>query len=235
MKTGFVTVCETTLPRHLPQCNTLAASLKEHSDFALHVYTYTHEFSDDVDEVVRIQDFTDAPPRLNTTFNYNLKGIVTNHMFTNNDYDQIVFVDCDLVMTSPTKAFEEELSEGDIWGNYSKFDATHRLLQSGAKFDHIVELLDISGDFFEAMYYFTETMLVINRSNATAKFLNNWARICEAVSATNINPCYESVELGMALHQTKADLDLRQLRTTSLKTDKTFLTDHRDKFIDVIS
>lgn len=230
MSVGIVTICEG--ERFVPWCERLGQTLKEHSDFPLHVYTYTGEF-ENADQIVKFPSFSKAPTRMNATFNYNLKGIATKHMFNTTDYDQIVFLDCDIVMTKPTLAFTEEMSTGDVWGNFSNFGVAHQGVQSGAKYKEIMAHLGFEKDFFLSMKYFTETMLLLNRTAASQDFVNNWGWVCEEISQTRINPAYECVELGIAMH-ISGDVECNQLKATSLKRDQTFLTEHRDKMLPVV-
>jgi hypothetical protein len=235
VKTGFVTLCVgKTHIDYSALTDRLAISLKEQIGADLHVYTYDNEFETIAESnVVRIPTFSSAPKNMNACFNFNLKGIVTHHFFNNSDYDQVVFLDCDIVMNNATNAFQAEMFEKDIWGNYSEFGEAHVSLQSGDKFRMIADLLDISHDIFVGALYFSETIFMFNRTDKSKEVLGKWAEICEAVSQTKINPAYECVEFGIALRQS-GGVECGKLNTTTLRTDNVFSTEHRDKMLPVV-
>lgn len=229
MKTGFCTLSINRTNHTLR----LAESLKQNSDYPLTIYTLEPEMFDGYN-VVDIRSFSSAPEKINATFNYNLKGIITNHFYNNTTFDQLVYVDCDVVLTQTSDVLQTQLSEGDLWGVFASFDNVHRKLPQGLKYNAVREYFGIRDDILLNMKYFTEVMFVLNRGDYTGEFLNNWRNICEEISKTDIEPAYECVEFGMAVYETK-DLDYRNLRKSGLRGKGIYLTEIRHgKMKDVV-
>lgn len=226
---GVVTLCEGNT--YVEKCSRMIDSIKQNTEYPVHVYTSTTPVQN-ADRVIDIKEFSDAPFRIQAAFNYNLKGIIINHFFNNTDYEKIVYLDCDIVINKPSKAFENEMNDYDFWGNVSSFSEEHTKLQSGQKFEDVIRRLNIKNiDILKAKYV-TETIIVFNRTEKTKRILQNWADICEQVSKTNITPAYECVELGIAIQQVE-DAKFGLLGKTSLAND-IFETEHREKFIPIV-
>jgi hypothetical protein len=199
------------------------------------VYAYTGDRPEVVTEnIIKVSDITDVSVMHFRTFNYNLKGIITNHCYHTTDYDRIIFLDCDVMITQETDIFESLFNDGDFYAKYERFNPVHKNNPTWLKYKKLMTVLETPNeDFFLGMPYANESFFICNRSDRTSKFLKLWADICEKSSKGRVVPIFECVELGIALHYSE-DLNFENLRGGILKDNMLLVTMHRGKDIQVV-
>ncbi len=194
-------ICTVAVGEHkLEDVNRLVKTFTEYSDCDIVVYT---DCVDGVehDNVIDITGVTSCFLHRGVIFNYNLKGIITGYTYDRfTEYDRIIWMDCDLFLTGRCIPLDD-MNESDIYGRLERFPLNH--IQQYDK--HLLLMQEFNmdwGDIYDDLWYWIETILIVNRNERSEKFLHIWKELCERISnETKINPCYECVEFALSLFQ----------------------------------
>ena len=226
-------ICTLAVGRHTEKdCHNLIESVKKNT--GCEVYVYNAENVIDYENITNVEDVTDVPLNHVKVFNYNLKGIVTNHCYNNTDHDRIIFCDSDIMITEKTDLLETIFDECDFCAKFERFTSTHKLNPTWRKYQNLMKVLKRPEEnFFEGMVYSNESFFICNRTDRTDQFLKHWSDICVQSSKHGLNPAFECVELGVALHDSSG-LHVENLRGGVLKDNMMLVTRHRGKYIQVI-
>ena len=226
-------ICTLAVGRHTEKdCHNLIESVKKHT--GCEVYVYNAENVIDYDNTTHVEDVTNVPLKFVKIFNYNLKGIVTNHCYNSTGHDRIIFCDSDIMITENTDLLETIFQDCDFCAKFERFNPTHKMNPTWRKYQNLMKILNRSNeDFFEGMTYANESFFICNRSHHTTQFLSRWSDVCEISSKNGINPAFECVELGIALHDSPG-LHVENLRGGVLRDNMMLVTRHRGKYIQVI-
>jgi len=211
--------------------NLLLRTFRQYSDYDVVVYTDQHPKNIDApaNKVIQVTDITSAPFKVQAAFNFNLKGIVTSHAYKHFlEYDRIVWADCDVYLTDRC-ALLESYTENEVYFRIGKFPPPPSVAER--KYQQIIEIMKVP-DTSKDLVYPNEVLFVIRRCPNATQFINRWADLCVFSSLNHhINPCYEAIELSMALGFCK-ELDIGKIPIQHFipgKGPATLFTEHRDK------
>jgi len=221
----------------IAQVNKLLQTFKQYTDYDVVVYTDRPPTSINApaDRVIHVHDITSAPFKVQAAFNFNLKGIVTAHAYRNFlSCDRVIWSDCDVYLTDKCPRLDEYI-EDDVYFRTGPFPGPPAVAE--LKYQIIRKIMH-APDKRKELVYVNEVLFVINRNSRSTKFINRWTDLCVFSSFNyGINPCYEAVEVAIALNYC-ADLKIAQIPRYNFTPTKhppaTLFTEHRGKGLDYI-
>lgn len=216
----------------IPHVNKLLQTFKQYTDYEVVVYTDrpSTSISTPTDRVIRVDDITSAPFKVQAAFNFNLKGIVTAHAYRNFlSYDRVIWADCDVYLTDKCPRLDEYI-DGDVYFRIGPFPPPPSVAE--LKYQIIRKIMHTPNKRKELVYV-NEVLFVINRNSRSTKFIIRWSDLCIFSSLNyGINPCYEAVEVAIALNDCD-DLKIAEIPKYNFTPTKhpaaTLFTEHRDK------
>lgn len=214
-----------------PHVNKLLQTFRQYTDYDVMVYTDQppEHIDSPTNMLIRVEDITSAPFKVQAAFNFNLKGIVTAHAYkTFLDYDRIIWADCDVYLTDKCPRLDEYTID-DVYFRIGPFPPPPSVAE--IKYQQIRKMMH-TPDKSKELVYVNEVLFVINRNPRSTGFINRWGDLCVFSSLNhNINPCYEAVEVSIALNDC-ANLKVGEIpKYHFIKTHPkpTLFTEHREK------
>ena len=181
MKTIVCTLAMGPGPR-VDHVNRLIDTFTRYSDYDIIVFTDQDTDTINTDRVITLSDITDVPVRIRTSFNYNLKGIVTQYTYnTFPEYDRVLWCDCDVFMSQPCPEFDA-FTEADMYCRNSPFPPRNPNAAVYVKYLAVLEELGLEDKYYETMPYITEIFLLLIRGEKATAFVNRWGELCTLVS-----------------------------------------------------
>jgi hypothetical protein len=217
------------------QAERLAESVKEfYPEFDTVIY---HDKATPInhDTTIEINDLFKVPYKISGMFNYSLKGMVVKDAYDRfPEYERIIFLDADIIFWRRTKLFEHMILK-DLYATIRWFNPIHEKAASGRKYHRLAHFLEGSIDLkFPGIPYVTETIIVMLRNERITRFIDLWAWICETSSINHVNPSFEAVEIGIALHNTP-EVEWHNICGSPFKKNDCLRTEHRTEFQPVIA
>lgn len=217
--------------RFIPPVNKLLQTFRQYTDYDIVVYTDQPPAHIDspANMIIRPDEITSAPFRVQTAFNFNLKGIITAYTYKHFlNYDRIIWADCDVYLVDKCPRLEE-YTEADVYFRLGNLPPSPSVAE--LKYQQIRKIMH-TPDISKELAYPNEVLFVINRNSRSAKFVNRWSDICVFSSLNHhINPCYEAVEISIALNDCE-DLKIGVIPRYHFVENNppaTMFTEHRDK------
>ena len=220
--------------KRVAEVNKMAATMAEfHPNYDLVVYADEHYPDLNVPEVVLISDvLPDVKVYMNMAagaFNYNLKGLVTAHTYkTRPEYNRVIWCDCDVYFKKKSDILESWCTD-DLYGRVGWFPVGVPGSQSVEKMYALLNDMDImvSEKSIIDMPYINEVLIVFMRSEEMDVLMHNWVSIINRSYKLELMAAFESVELGLAYHLTRA-VHITDYKETGIPKEDAIFYEHRD-------